>query len=89
MFRDRRGRSSLFYWNSQIEIIEIAEQIDTFNLSILPFEDCCTVFAPKAPKTNPKLEKCLFYEEKFDVEGLVQRAVDGIMITRGMHASSL
>ncbi|CAM3194519.1 tRNA 4-thiouridine(8) synthase ThiI [Lactococcus hircilactis] len=65
----------------KIEIIEIAEQIDTFNLSILPFEDCCTVFAPKAPKTNPKLEKCLFYEEKFDVEGLVQRAVDGIMIT--------
>ena len=65
----------------KIEIIEIAEQIDTFDLSILPFEDCCTVFAPKAPKTNPKLEKCLFYEEKFDVEGLVQRAVDGIMIT--------
>ncbi|MGM9885715.1 MAG: tRNA uracil 4-sulfurtransferase ThiI [Lactococcus sp.] len=65
----------------KIEIIEIAEKIDTFNLSILPFEDCCTVFAPPAPKTNPKLDNCLQYETRFDVEGLVNRAVEGIMVT--------
>jgi len=65
----------------KIEIIEIAEKIDTFDLSILPFEDCCTVFAPPAPKTNPKLENCLQYEKRLDVEGMVERAVNGIMLT--------
>lgn len=65
----------------KIEIIEIAEKIDTFNISILPFEDCCTVFAPPAPKTNPKLDNCLQYETRFDVEGLVNRAVEGIVVT--------
>ncbi|GBG96115.1 tRNA uracil 4-sulfurtransferase ThiI [Lactococcus termiticola] len=66
----------------KIEIIDIAEKIDTFNLSILPFEDCCTVFAPKAPKTNPKLENAIAYEERLDVEGMVERAVQGIMISK-------
>lgn len=65
----------------KIEIIEIAEKIDTFDLSILPFEDCCTVFAPPTPKTNPKLENCLQYEKRLDVEGMVERAVNGIMLT--------
>ena len=66
----------------KIEIIDIAEKIDTFNLSILPFEDCCTVFAPPSPKTNPKLENVLAYEKRLDVEGMVDRAVEGIMISR-------
>jgi len=66
----------------KIEIIDIAEKIDTFNLSILPFEDCCTVFAPKAPKTNPKLENAVSYEKRLDVDGLVERAVQGIMISK-------
>ena len=66
----------------KIEIIDIAEKIDTFNLSILPFEDCCTVFAPPSPKTNPKLENVLAYEKHLDVEGMVDRAVEGIMISR-------
>lgn len=66
----------------KIEIIDIAEKIDTFNLSILPFEDCCTVFAPKQPKTNPKLDKVRLYEEKLDVEGMVERAVAGIIVSR-------
>jgi thiamine biosynthesis protein ThiI len=65
----------------KIEIIEIAEKIDTFNLSILPFEDCCTVFAPPSPKTNPKLENAIQYEQRLDVEGMVDRAVAGIMLT--------
>lgn len=61
------------------EIIEIAEDIDTFDLSIQPFEDCCTVFAPPSPKTRPNLEKARFYESKLDVEGLIQRSLDGIV----------
>ncbi|MDR2977648.1 MAG: tRNA 4-thiouridine(8) synthase ThiI [Streptococcaceae bacterium] len=64
----------------KLEIIEIAEKIDTFNLSILPFEDCCTIFAPPNPKTNPKLEVAEHYESRLDVEGLVERAVAGIKI---------
>ncbi len=41
----------------KLEIIEVAEQIDTFNLSIQPFEDCCTIFAPPQPKTRHSLIK--------------------------------
>ncbi|EHI69687.1 thiamine biosynthesis/tRNA modification protein ThiI [Streptococcus ictaluri 707-05] len=65
----------------KLEIIDIAQKIDTFELSIQPFEDCCTIFAPDRPKTNPKLTNVEKYEERFDIEGLVQRAVEGIMIT--------
>lgn len=65
----------------KLEIIELAQQIDTFDLSILPFEDCCTVFAPDRPKTNPKLANVLQYEERLDVERLVEEAVAGIVIT--------
>ena len=65
----------------KIEIIDIAEKIDTFNLSILPFEDCCTVFAPPNPKTNPKLKNAEQYEARMDIDGLVERAVSGIIIS--------
>ncbi len=51
------------------EIIKIAEEIDTFDLSIQPFEDCCTIFAPPAPKTKPKIEKARYYEERLDIDG--------------------
>jgi len=64
------------------EIIEIAQKIDTFDLSIQPFEDCCTIFAPPAPKTQPKLEKARKYEERLDVEGLIERAMNGLVITK-------
>ncbi|WP_283601637.1 tRNA uracil 4-sulfurtransferase ThiI [Ligilactobacillus aviarius] len=63
------------------EIIEIAQKIDTFDLSIQPFEDCCTVFAPPAPKTKPRIDRVRQYEERLDVDGLIQRALDGIQIT--------
>lgn len=66
----------------KLEIIELAEKIDTFNLSIEPFEDCCTIFAPPQPKTKPQLEKVEFYEAKLAVEDLVQRAVAGIKISQ-------
>ena len=65
----------------KLEIIEIAEKIDTFQISIQPFEDCCTIFAPDRPKTNPKIKNVEQYEARLDVEGLVERAVAGIMIT--------
>ncbi|GAA0053970.1 UNVERIFIED_CONTAM: tRNA 4-thiouridine(8) synthase ThiI [Streptococcus canis] len=65
----------------KLEIIEIAQAIDTFDISIQPFEDCCTIFAPDRPKTNPKLSNVEKYEERFDIDGLVQRAVSGIIVT--------
>ncbi|KAF0371123.1 tRNA 4-thiouridine(8) synthase ThiI [Pediococcus acidilactici] len=67
------------------EIIEIAKEIDTYDLSIMPFEDCCTIFAPPAPKTRPDLEKARYYEGKIDVEGLMKRALDGVQVTN-IHA---
>ena len=65
----------------KLEIIDIAQEIDTFEISIQPFEDCCTIFAPDRPKTNPKIKNAEQYEGRMDVEGLVERAVAGIMIT--------
>ena len=63
------------------EIIKIAQKIGTFDLSIQPFEDCCTVFAPPAPKTKPRIDRAREYESRLNVEGLVQRALEGIKIT--------
>ncbi len=65
----------------KLEIIDIAQAIDTFDISIQPFEDCCTIFAPDRPKTNPKLKNVEKYEERFDIEGLVARAVAGIIVS--------
>jgi len=58
------------------EIVAIARQIDTFETSIRPFEDCCTVFLPKSPATAPKREKCERFEAAFDWEPLVQACVE-------------
>ncbi|EGQ5753087.1 tRNA 4-thiouridine(8) synthase ThiI [Enterococcus faecalis] len=63
------------------EIIEIAEKIDTFELAIQPFEDCCTIFAPPQPKTRPCLDKAQDYEARLDLEGLMARALEGLKIT--------
>ena len=63
------------------EIIEIAEKIDTFELAIQPFEDCCTIFAPPQPKTRPRLDKAHDYEARLDLEGLMARALEGLKIT--------
>ncbi|MGT2750218.1 tRNA uracil 4-sulfurtransferase ThiI [Streptococcus orisasini] len=65
----------------KLEIIDIAEKIDTFNISVQPFEDCCTIFAPDRPKTNPKIKNVEQYETRLDIDGLVARAVAGIKIT--------
>ncbi|GFZ27083.1 thiamine biosynthesis protein ThiI [Lactobacillus corticis] len=63
------------------EIIKLAEDIGTFDLSIMPFEDCCTIFAPPRPKTKPKVDKAREYEARLDVDGLIERAMAGIEIT--------
>ena len=57
------------------EIVEIARKIDTFDISIEPYEDCCTVFTPKHPRTKPVLEKVLREEQKLDFEALVEEAI--------------
>ena len=56
------------------EIIRIARQIDTFETSILPYEDCCTVFTPRHPKTRPTLKEILEAEEKVDLSDLIHEA---------------
>lgn len=56
------------------EIIEIARKIGTFDTSILPYEDCCTVFTPKHPKTRPDLEKVLEQEKRLNIEELEEEA---------------
>ncbi len=57
------------------EIVRVARRIDTFETSILPYEDCCTVFTPKHPNTKPKMHKILQAESHLDVEALVEEAV--------------
>jgi len=60
------------------EIITIARNIDTFETSIQPFEDCCTVFTPRHPKTKPELAKVLVEEQKLPFDALVDEALDGM-----------
>ena len=60
----------------KVDIMEIAQKIGTFETSIQPFEDCCTVFLPKHPVTKPKLENILASESKLDVDGLIQSALE-------------
>ncbi len=60
------------------EIVEIARKIGTFDTSILPYEDCCTVFTPKHPRTKPRLEDVEKAEEPLDIDGLVEEAVQNI-----------
>ncbi len=62
------------------EIITIARRIDTFETSILPYEDCCTVFTPRHPKTNPKLADILAAEEKIDFASMREKAIAAVTI---------
>ena len=62
------------------EIVQIARHIGTFETSILPFEDCCTVFTPRHPRTRPELAKVIEQEKKLDFDALVQEAIDGLTV---------
>lgn len=60
----------------KVDIIKISEMINTYDISIRPFEDCCTIFAPVKPKTSPKLDECLRIEAKFDYKTLIEEALN-------------
>ena len=62
----------------KLEIIESAKNRDTYETSILPYEDCCTVFVPKHPAINPKIETAIKEENKFDYDRLINEAVDSL-----------
>lgn len=62
----------------KLEIIDIARKIDTYETSVLPYEDCCTVFVPKHPIINPKLEDSIKMEEKINYEDLIKEAVETV-----------
>jgi len=63
------------------EIIKISKHIDAFETSILPYEDCCTVFTPKHPKTKPKPGQCEIAEQGLDMEALIERAISETQYT--------
>ena len=64
----------------KVDIIKLARKIDTFDISIRPFEDCCTIFTPKNPKTKPSLSKSIEYENKFDFESLLDEALNNVEV---------
>ena len=72
----------------KLEIIDIAKKIDTYDTSILPYEDCCTIFVPKHPVINPKLDKCLEYEKNLDVLNLVNEAIENIIVVSNFEENS-
>jgi thiamine biosynthesis protein ThiI len=69
------------------EIVQIARRIDTFETSILPYEDCCTVFTPRHPKTKPELEKVIAEEQKLDFAALCEKALatEEVITVRGIE----
>ena len=58
------------------EIVEISRKINTYETSVLPYEDCCTVFTPRHPRTRPEMAKVIAQEERIDIEGLLERAYE-------------
>ena len=62
------------------EIIKISRKIGTYDISIRPYEDCCTIFTPKAPKTAPHLDEAEEFEKKFDYESLIKEALNNIEV---------
>jgi thiamine biosynthesis protein ThiI len=63
------------------EIVSISRNIDTFETSILPYEDCCTVFTPKHPKTRPTLESCQEAENNLAIDALIEKAISETVYT--------
>lgn len=66
----------------KVDIMDISRDIGTYETSILPYEDCCTIFVPKHPKTKPRLENIIKSEEVLDIEKLVEEAVNGTEVFR-------
>ena len=59
----------------KLDIINLSQKIGTYDISIRPYEDCCTIFDPKNPKTAPKIDEVEEFEKKFDYEQLIYEAV--------------
>ena len=64
----------------KLEIIDISKKIDTYDISILPYEDCCTVFVPRHPVINPVLDKCIEMEKTFDYETMIDEVIKDILV---------
>ena len=64
----------------KIEIIDISKKINTYKTSILPYEDCCTIFLPTHPVINPDLNKCTVYESNFDYKTLIDESINNIEV---------
>lgn len=62
----------------KIEIIDLARKIETYETSIIPFEDCCTIFTPTKPTTKPSAKKIDFYESKLELDALIEKAIENI-----------
>ena len=62
----------------KLEIIDISKKIDTYDISILPYEDCCTVFVPKHPVINPVMDKCVREEDKFDYNTMIDNVITNL-----------
>lgn len=63
----------------KLEIMDIARKIDTYDISIIPYEDCCTVFVPRHPVINPRLDVVIGEEEKFDYSSFIDQAVESVV----------
>ena len=66
----------------KVDIIKIAKDIGTYDISIRPFEDCCTIFEPKNPTTSPNLEKIIQIEESFDFETHIRECISNIKVIK-------
>ena len=69
----------------KLEIIELAKKIGTYEISILPYQDCCTIFVPEHPVIYPQKDKCEEYEKLFDYESLIKEAVAKEVIIRPLE----
>ncbi len=72
----------------KLEIIDIAKKIDTYDTSILPYEDCCTIFLPTHPVINPDINKCLLYESTFDYENYIDECINNITTISNLESNN-
>lgn len=72
----------------KLEIISIAKKINTYETSILPYEDCCTIFLPRHPVINPKIDKCERSEQNFDFNSLINECVNDIEVIKNLDTDS-
>jgi thiamine biosynthesis protein ThiI len=62
------------------DVVSISRQIETFDISVLPYDDCCTVFTPKHPRIKPKLESVIRAESGLETDALLEEAVKGVKV---------